>query len=97
MNIKFDYCKCIRKYDKAHLRSDFWQSKHLSITKVLFGGGQKFMHFSYNEWSLQVILHVVSFLGFTGNSIISIPSILAKAFTTRSNDKEKKRREMHVR
>ena len=23
MNIKFDYCKCIRIYEKAHLRSDF--------------------------------------------------------------------------
>ena len=42
-------------------------------------------------------MYLVSFLGSTGNSIISVTLILAKAFTTRSNDKEKKRREMHVR
>ena len=49
MNIKFDYCKCIRKYGKAHLRSDFWQSKHLSTyykSITLVEG------VSYNEWSL---------------------------------------------
>ena len=54
MNIKFDYCKCIRIYEKAHLRSDFWQSidyKYI-LQKYYFGGGQKFMHVSYNEWSL---------------------------------------------
>ena len=39
MNIKFDYCKCIRIYEKAHLRSDFrkrifpWLG--LEATKVL--------------------------------------------------------------
>ena len=54
MNIKFDYCTCIRIYDKAHLRSDFfifWQSKYI-LQKYYFCGGQKFMHVSYNEWSL---------------------------------------------
>ena len=29
VNIKFDYCKCIRTYEKFHLRSDFWQSKYI--------------------------------------------------------------------
>ena len=53
MNIKFDYCKCIRIYEKAHLRSDFWQSKYI-LQKYYFDGGQKFMHVSYNEWSLQI-------------------------------------------
>ena len=51
MNIKFDYCKCIRINEKAHLRSDLWQSKYI-VQKYYFGGGQKFMHVSYNEWSL---------------------------------------------
>ena len=26
MNIKFNYCTCIKTYEKGHLRSDFWQS-----------------------------------------------------------------------
>ena len=58
MNIKFDYCKCIRIYEKAHLRSDFWQSidyKYI-LQKYYFGGGQKFMHVSYNEWSLETLV-----------------------------------------
>ena len=41
-------------YEKAHLRSDFWQSiwsKYI-LQKYYFDGGQKFMHVSYNEWSL---------------------------------------------
>ena len=28
----------------------FWQSKYI-LQKYYFGGGQKFMHVSYNEWS----------------------------------------------
>ena len=56
MNIKFDYYKCIRVYEKAHLKSDFRQSidyKYM-LQKYYFGGGQKFMHVSYNEWSLEL-------------------------------------------
>ena len=30
MNIKFDYCKCIRIYEKAHLRSDI-RKKNISL------------------------------------------------------------------
>ena len=51
MNIKFDYFKCIRMYEKVHLRYDFCQSKYI-LQKYYFGGGQKFMHVSCNEWSL---------------------------------------------
>ena len=54
MNIKLDYCKCIRVSEKANLRSDFWQSidyKYI-LQDYYFGRGQKFMHVSYNEWSL---------------------------------------------
>ena len=54
MYIKFDYCKYV--YEKAHLRSDFWQSidyKYI-LQKYYFGGVQKFMHVSYNEWSLGI-------------------------------------------
>ena len=54
MNIKLDCWKCIRIYEKAHLRSDFWQSidyKYI-LQKYYFGEGQKFMHVSYNEWPL---------------------------------------------
>ena len=29
----------------------FWQSKYI-LQKHYFDGGQKFMHVSYNEWSL---------------------------------------------
>ena len=29
----------------------FWQSKYI-LPKYYFDGGQKFMHVSYNEWSL---------------------------------------------
>ena len=41
---------------KAHLRSDFWQSidyKYI-LQKYYYGGMQKYMHVSYNEWSLVV-------------------------------------------
>ena len=57
MNIKFDYCKCVRIYEKAHLRSDFWHYKYILmiLQKYYFGGGQIFMHVSYNEWSLSEI------------------------------------------
>ena len=41
-------------YEKANLRSDFWQSKYI-LQKYYFDGGQKFIHVSYNEWSLQHI------------------------------------------
>ena len=54
MNIKFDYCKCIRIYEKAHLRSDFrkkifpWLG--LEPTKGLLWWRVKIkMHVSYNE------------------------------------------------
>ena len=30
MNIKFDYCKCIRIYEKAHLRSDLKKNTFLA-------------------------------------------------------------------
>ena len=43
MNIKFNYCICIKTYEKAHY----------ILQKYHFGGGQKFMHVSYNEWSLE--------------------------------------------
>ena len=54
MDIKFDYCICIRIHEKAHIRSDFWQSidyKYV-LQQYYFGGGQKFMQVSFNEWSL---------------------------------------------
>ena len=42
LNIKFDYCKCTRIYEKVHLRSDFrkkntflaWAPTHKNITLV---------------------------------------------------------------
>ena len=58
MNIKLDYCKCIRIYKKAHLRSHFWQSidyKYM-LPKYYFVAGQKFIHVSHNEWSLGIQL-----------------------------------------
>ena len=55
MNIKFDYCKCIRIYEKAHLRSDFWQSidyKYITTyykSTTLVEGKNSC---TSNEWSL---------------------------------------------
>ena len=53
MNNKFDYCKCIRIYEKAHLRSDFRKNYFLgwglNTQKYYFGEGKKFkMHTDKN-------------------------------------------------
>ena len=41
----------IIEFDIHETISIFWQSKDI-LLKYYFGGGQKFMHVPYNEWSL---------------------------------------------
>ena len=48
----------------------FWRSKSI-LQKYYFGGGQKFMHVYYNEWSLEKkIKHSkIQIIFDTGNSL----------------------------
>ena len=72
MNIKFDYCKCIRIYEKVHLKSDFWQSKYI-LQNYYFDGGQKFTHVSYNEWFLVIMGSIIIVLEDQARNYVSRP------------------------
>ena len=51
---KFSNTFAIIEFDIHETIFIFWQFKYI-LQKYYFGGGQKFMHVSYNEWSLELV------------------------------------------
>ena len=47
----YSYTFAIIEFDIHETIFVFWQSKYI-LQMYYFGGGHKFMHVSYNEWSL---------------------------------------------